>query len=522
MPIKPGCLSIAMLLTILSGGLASAQDKSCDPYWTGSWDTTYGQLRLIEDGDTVYGDYGNVGTIKAYLNRPCGEWLRGIFERKDGRWGYIEFVATGDLGSRFSGRWTWSDTTLPSWEGKNGTEWRGTVEDRYPPPILNFGSGETRDPLEKSPWQFEKWMTLVDKKAEQAAREQQKADQEADRQARLRAASAPKPIQPITQGLVLNDGYGSVLSVGTTFDTDKAQTAVSMQEHVQMVSSDGAGTVKDKLKDNGFTLIGDGVFEAGGLNGERLRMTMARKGSAIIVTFRGTGGDDFGETIVNAISSDARTKLISPSFISSRDTSRSVEKGLLVHKGFYDSYMKFRGKITAQLANEPKSNLFIFGHSLGGAMATLMAADMQTNYEHKFTTITHLVSGSPRVGNKPFFLYFSRIVPDNLRIAVNNDPVPLIPKRGRTAGTALQFDRYEHVGRLLVIQADGKPIDGNDMRVDLKLRTLRSDFKTYHDNMFYLNAVKKMRAKQPSNPKLSPNGHAWLYNTAVTERRRSQ
>ncbi len=518
---------VLLMASLLLSSPVTAQTKTCDPYWTGSWDTTYGQLRLIEDGDRVYGDYADLGTIKAYLNRPCGEYLRGTFERKDGRWGYIEFVATGDLGSRFSGRWTWENTTLPQWKGKIGTEWRGTVKDRFPPPILNFKQGETRDPLVKTPWQFHKWMTLVDIKAQDEQRKKQQEEQRARQEARRKAAEerkrkeaeAAKTPKPVKTGLAVNEGYASILSVGPTFDTNKANTAVSMQQHVQIVSSDGKQTAKMLLEDNDFTLIGDGVFEAGGINGERLRMTMVRKGPAIIVTFRGTGGDDRGETFANVIRSDARTKMVSPIFIKDSDAMRDVEKGVLVHKGFYDSYMRFRATIHKELKDEPKSNLFIFGHSLGGAMATLMAADMRTNYNHKFETITHMVSGSPRVGNAAFFQYFTRAVPDNLRIVLNNDPVPLIPNTGRIE--KLTFSNYIHVGRLLVIEESGKPINGKDINIKLPLRFAKA-FGDYHDNKKYLSAVRNMRDKQPTNPVLSPNANQWIYNTAKQERSRTK
>ena len=515
------------MVGLVSGLSAQAQAQGCDSFWTGSWNTSFGQLRLIEDGEFVYGDYGNVGTIKGRLDAVCGDWLRGIFERKDGRWGYFEFVETGDHENRFSGRWTWSDTTLPSWEHKNGSEWNGTVDDKYPPPILNFAPGESRDPMTKTPFPFQRWMDLVDRKAINAEREkaaaEQKARIEANRQAAAERASqqVSRPPQAVTSGVALDDGYASYLSVGPTFDTDKARTAISMQQHVQIVSQVGAQAAKDEFEQLGFTLIGSGVYEAGGVGGERLRMSMVRKGSAIIVTFRGTGGDTGWQTLANIIRSDARTKLVEPGFIANNKLRRDSEAGLRVHKGFYDSYLMFRSQIVAQLSEEPTSNLFIFGHSLGGAMATLMAADMQSNYSGKFATITHMVSGSPRVGNLQFSRYFSRVLPDNLRIAVNKDPVHLIPGRGRIGGSA-KFDDYVHVGRLLVLESDGKPIDGDHIQVDLKIRTIGGDFSTYHDNKFYLGAVRMMRAKQPNNPKLSPNGNAWIHDTAVKERRRSK
>tara|TARA_Y100000052_G_scaffold13882_1_gene13373 strand:- start:27232 stop:27441 length:210 start_codon:yes stop_codon:yes gene_type:complete len=52
--------------------------------------------------------------------------------------------------------------------------------------------------------------------------------------------------------------------------------------------------------------------------------------------------------------------------------------------------------------------------------------------------------------------------------------------------------------------------------------TIGGDFSTFHDNKYYLSSVKKMRAKQPSNSALRPNGNAWVHDTAVKERRRTR
>lgn len=128
--------------------------------WQGAWNTTYGQIRLVEDGDYVYGDYGNIGTIEGVLvqNRQI---LRAIFTRKDdGSKGYVEWVQSGDDGNRISGYWNWTSAAFPSWDGSTaGSKWRGDRTDDGIPPITQFGSRRSRVQfLAASPSPYRNWL----------------------------------------------------------------------------------------------------------------------------------------------------------------------------------------------------------------------------------------------------------------------------------------------------------------------------------------------------------------------------
>ena len=52
--------------------------------------------------------------------------------------------------------------------------------------------------------------------------------------------------------------------------------------------------------------------------------------------------------------------------------------GCAVHSGFYDSWHSVRPQVLAALQQTPEaaSGLYITGHSLGGAMASLAAFDL--------------------------------------------------------------------------------------------------------------------------------------------------
>lgn len=507
---------------------------NCDSYWTDVWDTRYGQLRLIQDGNLVYGDYTNKGTIKAYVDKPCGGgYLRGIFENKGGKWGYIEFVATGDLEQRFSGRWTWSNSRLPSWKDKIGTEWWGTRKNMGSAPITNFSNSESRDPALTVPSYLHSWLDLIDirggsqKRAKQLAQEEDdrhKAEVEAHRneiaqaEAMSHSQKEAEKLVPVTSGLALNDGYASVLSVDTNFDHNKFKTLVSMQEHIQMVSEVGADTVLDLLAENNFVVLGGNIIQRGGAASKRLRAYVVRKDRAIIVAFRGTKGDNFGETVANAIISDGPRKLVPPDFIN-LDNIHPSGDGLLVHTGFLDSYNKLKRGIFAALDDEPVSNLFIFGHSLGAAMATLMALDIQENHADKFATVTHMVSGSPRVGNRPFSRYFSRKVKDSFRFVLNHDPIIMIPRNGGILNRQRK-EKYVHAGRLLAINENAKPISGKDIDLNTPAR-FKYAMEKYHANTYYLDKSKLLLNNYVIYPVLSPSANNWINTTAKDEMKRN-
>ena len=113
--------------------------------WQGAWNTTYGQIRLVEDGDYVYGDYGNIGTIEGVLVNGK-QVLRAVFTRRDTKQtGYVEWVQSGDDGNRITGRWNWTSAPVPDWqEEASGGLWRGDRTDDGIPPIIQFGPRRSR------------------------------------------------------------------------------------------------------------------------------------------------------------------------------------------------------------------------------------------------------------------------------------------------------------------------------------------------------------------------------------------
>ncbi|WP_212668558.1 hypothetical protein [Jannaschia aquimarina] len=79
--------------------------------WSGTWTSDYGELRLIRDGDRLYGDYAERGTIEGLVFGRKDELVHAIFMYTDGRWGTVLWRRDGD---RLNGRWNWSANGLPA------------------------------------------------------------------------------------------------------------------------------------------------------------------------------------------------------------------------------------------------------------------------------------------------------------------------------------------------------------------------------------------------------------------------
>jgi predicted lipase len=134
-----------------------------------------------------------------------------------------------------------------------------------------------------------------------------------------------------------------------------------------------------------------------------------------------------------------------------------------VHIGFIDAYLEIRCKILLLYSKELSPKVLITGHSLGGAIATLCALDLQYNLKEgsmkdkkspeKLQCITF---GSPRVGNKAFVKSYNRRVPNTCRVVNGNDPATQFPKYNFQLPFKLKFpfirspiSPYRHVHKQL-------------------------------------------------------------------------
>ena len=202
-----------------------------------------------------------------------------------------------------------------------------------------------------------------------------------------------------------------------------------------------------------------------------------------------------------------------------------------VHRGFNEAFLSVHDQIDPLLEGDKQLPLFITGHSLGGALATLA-----TWYLNGSSLAACYTFGAPRVGNTGLMDRFRTPI---YRIVNGVDPVPFVPLSGRTVtfakhifrliGTVIgpmerlanwlvKYQRYRHYGfqRYLTICAAGPDGDFPKLRLEFAVsplarigrmigRVLRGEFNRglrvdkYHNIDLYrakLRAFAKKRQQQ--------------------------
>lgn len=135
---------------------------------------------------------------------------------------------------------------------------------------------------------------------------------------------------------------------------------------------------------------------------------VAESKDAIVVAFRGTGSlQDF--------ESDADFFQVPFPY---------VKQGGKTHRGVTHIYQSARNELIQTVKNLPaRKKLWITGHSLGGALATLFALDVAANTRFKHPRLVTFASF--RVGDPAFASRFNQTVKNSVRIVNVHDPIPL-------------------------------------------------------------------------------------------------
>jgi pimeloyl-ACP methyl ester carboxylesterase len=151
--------------------------------------------------------------------------------------------------------------------------------------------------------------------------------------------------------------------------------------------------------------------------------------------------------------------------------------GERVHWGFRDAYQSLEKEIGKWLARASSRRLVVTGHSLGAAMATLMAS------RHRNAEL--VTFGSPRVGDDAFAARFEG---RELRRYVDcDDAVTMVPPG---------FLGYVHAGDMAYIDRRGrlhaKPPDAGAVAEDRQLA--RRDYRRKHGWKFWRNVLTRRLA----------------------------
>lgn len=113
-----------------------------------------------------------------------------------------------------------------------------------------------------------------------------------------------------------------------------------------------------------------------------------------------------------------------------------------VEKGFYNIFKNLKDEVIDTLNNiklkYKTEKILITGHSLGGALSTLLAFEMLYINNYNVNDIILITFGSPRVGNEEFITLINNYHIYSNRITHYYDIVPHIPQ---------QFLKYNHISQ---------------------------------------------------------------------------
>jgi predicted lipase len=128
-----------------------------------------------------------------------------------------------------------------------------------------------------------------------------------------------------------------------------------------------------------------------------------------------------------------------------------IKKEIKVHKGFLYKYLTIRDLIINKtkeiISNNNIEDIYISGHSSGGAIANIASLDLYYLYPN--IRINSITFGSPRMANKAFINEYNKYINNSIRIVNNNDiiqylPIPII---------------YHHIHKPLILLDNVKKIN---------------------------------------------------------------
>ncbi|KAL4439948.1 hypothetical protein ABPG75_002949 [Micractinium tetrahymenae] len=188
-----------------------------------------------------------------------------------------------------------------------------------------------------------------------------------------------------------------------------------------------------------LALFGLTGFEAIHDPGSDTRLLLGWKDGTLLLAFRGT-----------ASRANAATDL---KFFRTTLEPRRYHHGqpAKVHSGFYHAYSACEERmqllqrvadIVAGFTPGRRLQLYLTGHSLGGALCQLAAFTLQQVYPYADTAV--VTFGAPRVGNPAFSWLYRSLVPNTFGVVNDQDPVPRVPTTG-----------FRHCGLPVVINSRG-------------------------------------------------------------------
>ncbi|CAI0383203.1 unnamed protein product [Linum tenue] len=153
----------------------------------------------------------------------------------------------------------------------------------------------------------------------------------------------------------------------------------------------------------------------------------------IVIAFRGTEQTKWKDLVTDL--------MLVPAGLNPERIGGEFKEEVQVHTGFLSAYDSVRIRIMSIIkssigyqedASDPpfKWHIYVTGHSLGGALATLLALELSSSklIGRGAISVTMYNFGSPRVGNKMFAEAYNQKVKDSWRVVNHRDIIPTIPR----------------------------------------------------------------------------------------------
>jgi triacylglycerol lipase len=154
-----------------------------------------------------------------------------------------------------------------------------------------------------------------------------------------------------------------------------------------------------------------------------------------------------------------------------------------IHTGFRniaDSIVK-PPVVEAMRKINPNKPCYISGHSLGAALATIVALDIALQVPDLQPQLQVYVYATPRVGNPEFVRNYAQILPNSFRITNLADTIPLMPP------TKLRAE-FVHVGEEWSFLTQGGDVLPNHI-VDTYRRAVNAEVETSQNRDFPISGV---------------------------------
>ena len=337
---------------------------------------------------------------------------------------------------------------------------------------------------------------------------------------RLKGIEERKMIVPICYRR-LEPGYKKGRQKRRGGNLDKLGNCFVMQTHIEMFNfawlvyyhgTKKYGTLKQSCDLFSYRIKGF-VFD----KGTDSRVLVVDGDDRIVIAFKGTNSVRNLRTDLKAFHMQAQRVLptvLDEGDFECRETgvmkvlgSKEFE-GAKLHKGFARAYMSIsKGmlKMVKELYESEARPIYLTGHSLGGALASIAGFDLFLKMGLNGNQVFVSSFGSPRLGNSMFRKMYNEVIPHSWRIVIGPDVVTKLPKVG-----------YQHVGKKVLLTAGGEMfIDPNA----LEMKHWHGDPSSllYHRKASYLLAMKAWCKKQHSE---SWEPHFWPFPVSYDDERR--